>query len=62
LDRATVWRIFIICETGKSGTDGSIEVGELSCSLINLRTMQKKSNIWGLGKTVGSISSQIEDG
>lgn len=62
MDGAAVWRIFIICETGKSETDGSTEVGELPYSLINLITMQKKTNIWVLGKTVGSIVSQIEDG
>lgn len=61
LDGAAVWRIFIICETGKAETDGRIAVGELLYSLINLITMQKNSNIQVLWKTTRSIFPQIED-
>lgn len=50
------------CETGKSETDGSTEVGELPYSLINMITMQKMSNIWVLGKIIGSMFSQTKDG
>lgn len=60
LDRVAVWRIFV-CETGKSETDGSTEVGELPFSLISMITMQKKSNIWVLGKTIRSVFSQTKD-